>query len=226
MLTPLPPLCEINFLFPKRNKGKARKAKAKDIQNESDANENDDETKEMIVLRSLFTRRWQDVTLCSHSCPPLPADHVGNELLEALVNRSYKACVGESSDRRSGQVLTQAFEEFESKHHDILADSSIRELVRKSFLGRSIDIVLQREDDLYLMAAGMLASASLLLEIEPNSVLSEGLSLKKKLKLADILEGDKRSLIEFFSGRINCNCLDKMRKDSTTLPKSGMSVLL
>jgi len=206
----------------KRSKGKARKAKAK-AKDVADANENEDEPKEMIVLRSWFTRRWQDVTLCSHSCPPLPANHVGNELLELLVTRSFTACMEESSERRTGQILTKAFDEFESQRPELYSYSSIRELVRKSFLGRSVDIVLQHTDEGHMMVAGMLASASLLLELEASCELIDGeLSVKKQLKIADVLEGDRRSLIDFFSKRITCNCLGKMRKDPKCQSKTGL----
>ena len=205
----------------KRNKGRARKAKAikaKEIQSEPDAVVAEDDTRTLRVLRCWFTRRWQDVSICSHNCPPLPAAHVGKELLDAIVNKSHEACMG-SSDERTGSTLTQAIDEFESKHPDVWADSSIRELVRKSFLGRSVDIVLQNEDEGYLMAAGMLATASLMLE--PDYAFKE-LSAKQQLKLADVLEGDKKSLIDFFSKRITCQCVDNMSKDSTTLQKTGM----
>ena len=211
----------------KRSKGKARKAKAlkakeTNIQSKNIADTTvvaaEDDTRTLRVLRSWFTRQLQDVTICSHDCPPLPRAHVGKELLDAIINKSREACMG-SSNERTGATLTQAVEEFERKYPDIWADCSIRELIRKSFLGRSIDIVLQHEDEGYLMAAGMLATASLMLE--PDYAFTE-LNAKQQLKLADVLEGDKRSLIDFFSKRITCQCIDKMSKDSTTLRKTGM----
>ena len=210
----------------KRDKGRARKAKAKakDTQSDPDANENEDEPKELIVLRSWFTRRLQDVATCSHDCPPLPAGHVGNKLLDAIVNRSYKACMGDlSEEKRTGQTLTRAFDEFESKHPEIWSDCSMRALIKKSLMGRSFDIVLQYEDEGRLMAAGMLASAAILLELDPNSCeLTEEVTVKKQLRIADVLEGDKKSLINFFSKRIACPCINKMRKDPKCQSKTGL----
>ena len=184
MLTPTS-LCGINFWFPKRNKGRARKAKAqtKDTQSATVVADNaaEDEPKEMIILKSWFTRRLQDVVICSHSCPPLPAAHVGNTIIDAFVNQSYALFKEDhTSDVRTGATLTRVIEEFESKHPDIWADTSIRELIGKSFLGRSVDIVLQTEDEGYLMAAGMLATASLMLE--PDYGFNK-LNAKQQLKL-------------------------------------------
>ena len=77
----------------KRSKGKARKAKAKakDTQSATVVADTtvvaEDDTRTLRVLRSWFTRQLQDVTICSHDCPPLPRAHVGKELLDAIINK-------------------------------------------------------------------------------------------------------------------------------------------
>lgn len=202
----------------KRNKGRARKTKAKAASVDRLSEHHPD----VITwnIRQLFTRKQENVARCDHGCKTLPEDHIGHKFLDTFAAFWDNA----NPDSKSGVVIDDAMKETRRKHPEVWNDGEKLETMRDTFLCHGTDLLLDHSaEGERIKYAGLIATVAIMLEqYVPTKGYTGPESSTDYLRIADVLEGDERSILQFYSKRINCHCLEEMRTVAKALPKTGL----
>ena len=192
----------------KREKGKARKAKAAAAQlaatQEAPLNAGASVRQAMVGSEAQVWRKWamvgrtQDYNLCTHGCPALPAtDHAVSHFMDALwANSNAK----KSLDR----YLLDLFD----NHRQVWDNATLRKLASDILVAIGTNFILDTIDHDFKDACLLAITISLLGHYNGNG--NDGFYfaiMKASLVVDDLRCGGEREVIRFYLKRISCTCL-------------------
>jgi hypothetical protein len=185
----------------KREKGKARKAKAAAAQLAATQQVSPVNARASAQQQSQW-RIWTMVGLtqrCNHGCPVLPApDHVVSLFMDAMWDRSG---VQESQD---SFILSTFY-----NHGQVWDNSTLRKLALDILVAMGTNYIILDTDDHGIQLAGRLAITIFMLEhYNGNGKDDFRLAVcKANLLAGDVKWGGEREIIRFYLKRISCTCL-------------------
>jgi hypothetical protein len=191
----------------KREKGRARKAKAAAAQLAATQQTpfNSGALARQSMIESKGWRGWAMVGLthgCNHGCPVLPApDHVVSLFMDARWDRSG---VQESP----GRFIFDIFD----NHRQVLDDATLRKMSLDIMVAMGTNIILGTDDHGIKVAMNYLAVTIATME-QYNGTGKCGFNLaacKGLLVKDDTSFGGDQEIIRFFLKRISCTCLKAM----------------
>jgi len=188
----------------KREKGKARKAKAAaaaQLAATQEAPVNARASAQHAMVGFQEWRIWTMVGLtqrCNHGCPVLPAtDHVVSLFLDAMWARSG---IQESPDR----VMLDKFD----NHRQVWDDATLRKMSLDIMVAIGTNIILSTDNRNNYDARRLAVVIAVLELYNGNGKDDFHLAMwKTHLVIGDFVCGGEREFIRFFFKRISCTCL-------------------
>jgi hypothetical protein len=187
----------------KREKGKARKAKAAAAQlaAKQQVSLNVGASAQHAMVGSQEWRIWAMVGLtqgCNHGCPVLPApDHVVSLFMDAMWPRSG---VQQSPDR----FLSNTF----YNHGQVWDNATLRKLALDIMVAMGTNFIIPDTDDNRNKVAYLALTIATMEQYNGNGEDGFALAIWQGSFMAeDLLCGGEREIIRFFLKRISCTCL-------------------
>ena len=208
----------------KREKGKARKARAAAAQlaAKQEAPLNAGASTQQTMVGSQKWRLWATVGLtqgCTHGCPLLPApDHVVSLFMDAMWLRSYS----------QESYFIFMLDNFDN-HRQVWDNATLRKMALDIMLSIGTNDIILDTDDHGIKHAEVLAiKMSVVEHYNGNGNGGFKLAISKASLVADDLRcGGEREVIRFYLKRISCTCLKakySLLKKSQPTRSSGCSI--
>ena len=188
----------------KKAKGKARKKAAA-------AAARQQEIPRSNIVGTWLSQQSAEINGCRHGCSLLPEGHDVSKLIKTF----YECWDDASHDRLTGEIVVEAIKKTHNKYPGVWSDRTNRELATARLVSDGTHLLLSGVD------AGKHIAGAVAVAI--HCLPANGcLDLSSKLKIVDMLEGCERSVLQFYSKRIPCSCLDDKYSRSKSKPKVGV----
>ena len=211
----------------KREKGKARKAKAAAAQlaatQQAPFNARASEQQTMVGSEAQGVwRKWamvgrtQDYNLCTHGCPLLPApDHAVSYFMDALWTNS-----------NANKLPDRLIDTFDN-HRQVWDNATLRKMASDIMVSIGTNYIMST-DNLNNEKKGLAVIISVLEQYNGNGKDGFNFAISKEYVVADDIRcGGEREIVRFFLKRISCTCLKakySLIKKSQPTRMSGCSI--